>query len=380
MKSQSDIISKILKNYDLCEHCTGRLASKLLGKTPSKHLGKKILMKYNKSPKKCYVCKNLYENVTPMLMNILDKSSEYNFKSFHIGIIIKPSILERDDYIKSKFKIKGIENLKFNLSRELEKKISKKTHSNRISDNPDLFIEVNFKDESCKLRAKPLVVYGRYNKNIRKLSQKEQFCVSCKGIGCHNCNFKGFINIQSIERTLSNFFIDKFDCKQVKTNWIGGEDQLSLVLGNGRPFFAKLINPKKRNTILRKTYDLKEISLSELQKMTIQPKGIVKFKSEVSIIIQTNKPLHLTHLRKLDVLKNLPILNSGRRNVRSEKFIHKINYKKIKKNQFRLDMIVDGGIPIKSFIEKSDLTPNISDLIKNQCRCLQLDFKNILVY
>ena len=45
-------------------------------------------------------------------------------------------------------------------------------------------------------------------------------------------------DIQSIEETISNFFIAKFDCNQVKINWIGGEDQFSLVMGNGRPFFA----------------------------------------------------------------------------------------------------------------------------------------------
>ena len=169
MKSQSDTVSKILKNYDLCEYCTGRIISKIVGKPPSKFLGKKFLKKPSKSDhKKCYICKNIFDFLEPVLSNIFEKSSHFDFKTFHLGITLKPSFLERDDYLKSKFKIKGIENIKFDIAKELAKKISRRTNSKRTADDPDLLIQANFKDESCTLRAKPMFVYGRYNKKIRR--------------------------------------------------------------------------------------------------------------------------------------------------------------------------------------------------------------------
>tara|TARA_B100000029_G_scaffold503367_1_gene580140 strand:- start:53 stop:1000 length:948 start_codon:yes stop_codon:yes gene_type:complete len=314
-----------------------------------------------------------------MTLTIIEKLNDFDFKTFHIGIILKPSLLERDDFIKSKFKIQGVENLKFDIAKQLGKKISRKTHSIRTYDDPDIFIDADFKDMSCKLHTKHLVVYGRYNKTIRNISQKQSSCRSCNGVGCHNCDFKGIISSKTIESSISNFFINKFECKQVKINWIGGEDQLSLVMGNGRPFFAKLMNPKKRNRLLRKTYDLKDVYLSELQKLSVQPKGFVRFKSEVAITVQTKKPISSTQLRELKTLVNTPILDSTDEKKNFAKHIYQIKYKKSGRHQFHLDIIVDGGIPIKSLIEKSDLTPNISDLIKNRCRCQQFDFKNILV-
>ena len=64
MKSEYVQISRILKNYDLCEYCTGRFVSKLVGKPSSKLLGKKYLKKFGKSSDtKCYVCKNIFENL-----------------------------------------------------------------------------------------------------------------------------------------------------------------------------------------------------------------------------------------------------------------------------------------------------------------------------
>ena len=380
MKSQSDIISEILNNYDLCEYCAGRIISKLVGKPPSKFLGKKFNKKFAKSPnKKCYICKNIFNELDVMLSNIYEKISKYDFKTFHLGIMLKPSFLERDDYIKSKFKIKGIENIKFGLAKELSKKISRRTNSTKISDDPDLFIQANFKDESCVIRTKPVFVYGRYSKKIRKLSQKQELCNSCNGIGCHNCNFKGMEDVVSIEGKISNLLLKKFDANQIKINWIGGEDQSSLVLGNGRPFFAKILNPKKRNRILDKSSNLDGISLSELKKIPIQPKGTILFKSKVSIIIDTEKPISLTHLKKLNILENAKIHDSSKDKKTVHKQIYKIRYKKLGKTSFHLDLFADGGIPIKSFIQNSDVTPNVSELLENQCKCKKFDFKNIIV-
>ena len=380
MKLQSYTISKILKNYDLCDYCAGRIISKLAGKSSSKLLGKKYLEKFGKSStNKCYICKNMFDNLNFMLYDIYEKSSGIDFKTFNLGLILKPSFLERDDYLKSKFKIKGIENIKFSISAELIKKISRKTKSKRIMDNPDLFIQANFKDQSCTLKTKPIFVYGRYNKRIRKISQKQTLCNSCNGIGCHNCNFKGLENIESIEGKISNFLTKKFDGIQVKITWIGGEDQSSLVLGNGRPFFAKILDPKKRNRRLQKSSDLDGIFLSELQKLHLQPKGSIPFKSEVSITIDTAKSISLTQLKKLKILENIDIYNSSKDKKNTHKRIYKIGYKKLGKTSFVLDLLADGGISIKSFIQNSDMTPNISELLENQCICKKFDFKNIIV-
>ena len=143
---KSEKISRILENYDLCEYCVGRIISKLVNKRSSKLLGKKYLKIFGKSNgKKCFICKNIFENLDYMITNVSEKSTNIDFKTYGLGITLKPSFLERDDYIKSKFKIKGIENLKFEIAKQLSKKISHKTHSKRINDDPELFIQINFK-------------------------------------------------------------------------------------------------------------------------------------------------------------------------------------------------------------------------------------------
>ena len=371
MKTESIQISNMLKNYNLCSNCTRRLTAK--------SYVKKISKPHKSSKNKCYICKDIFETFDLMLFNIYEKTNIFNFKTFNLGLTLKHSYLERDDFLKSKFKIKGIENIKHSISNELAKKIAKKTKSTKVAEDPDIFLQVNFKDESSTIRSRPIFVYGRYNKKIRNLSQKMKSCEKCNGFECHNCNFTGLKNIESVEAKISSFFKEKFGSKQVQINWIGGEDQSSLVLGNGRPFFAKIINPKKQNQLLRKSSNLNTVSLSELRKLSVQPKGSIPFKSEVSITIDTKNLISSSKLKKLSILKNIEIINHSKDKKNTPKRIYDIHYKKLGKTSFLLDLLVDGGIPIKSFVQNSALTPNISELLENQCSCKKLDFKNIVV-
>jgi len=371
VKSESLQISTMLKKYHLCQKCTERLTRK-------SHRNE--IPKPPKSSKtKCYICKDVFDTLDSILFTIYEKIDRSDFKTFNLGLTLKNSYLERDDLLKSKFKIKGTANIKFSISNELAKKIIKKTKSKRIIEDPDIFLQVNFKDGSCTTRSKPIFVYGRYNKKIRNIPQKLKPCEKCNGLGCHNCNFTGLKNIESVEEKISSFLKEKFDSKHVQINWIGGEDQSSLVLGNGRPFFVKIINPNKRNRLLRKSSNLDTVSLSELRKLSVQPKGSVPFKSEVSITIHTKNLVSSSKLKKLSILKNTEIINHSKNKKNTPKRIYDIHYKKLGKTSFLLDLLVDGGIPIKSFVQNSALTPNISELLENQCSCKKLDFKNIVV-
>ncbi len=370
MKSQLSPDIKNLKRYVLCRNCTKRLVLK-----PNQ----KKFSKPNHSNSKCYICKDIFDTLDSILFNIYDKIEAFDFKTFNLGLTLKNSYMERDDNIKSKFKIKGIGNIKYGISHELSKKISKKTKSKKVSESPDIFLQINLKDNSCTVRSKPIFIYGRYNKKIRKLSQKQKSCKICNGIGCHNCDFIGFTNYESIESKISDFLIKKFVAKQVQINWIGGEDQSSLVLGNGRPFFAKIINAQRRKRLAQKDIDLETVYLSELRKLTVQPKGSISFKSEVSITINTKKLISSKILKNLSHLKNAKITSTSEDKKSNTKKIYDVHYKKLGKTRFLLNLLVDGGIPLKSLVQNSDVDPNISKILGNQCTCEKLDFKNIII-
>ncbi len=371
------ISNELMKNYGLCDSCLGRLFSKQLHLSSNKLLGKKLKAHVKQSQKKCFICKNLLDNLSAYLKLMLDASSKYNYSSIVIGALIKPSIIDRDDYIKSKYKLRGIDSVKTDITKELGKQFVKKTK--KIIDflNPDLTFTINFKDESCQIRSKSIVLYGQYTKSKRGLPQKQKSCTNCSGKGCKSCNLHGISEYGSIEGKISEFLFTTFGGTTTKFTWVGGEDQSSLVLGSGRPFFVKLQNPFKRNISLPKKIISDQVVIHNLKIISAPPKTPIKFNSLIELKISTEHEIISENLKKLKNMLSNPVVVYEKSGKRSEKAVSILKYKKISKNLFNLIIKAEGGLPVKRFVDGDDVTPGISQMMNDRCTCVAFDFLEI---
>jgi len=367
------LANKITKKYNLCNHCLGRLFSKQLHLSSNKLLGKKL---NQNSIEKCYVCKNLFEHLDHFLKLMLDKSADYSFKTFSIGSLIKPSIVDRDDFIRSQYKLKGIDSIKTDITKELGKLYSKKTKKTVDHLDPDITFILNFKDELCELRSKSITLSGRYIKSMRGFSQKQKSCDNCSGKGCRVCNFHGIAEYDSVEGVISKLVFQKFGGTTAKFTWIGGEDKSSLVLGHGRPFFVKIQNPHKRNVKLSNV-SIDSITINHLKSVYESPKKPLKFNSIICVKISTESQIDSKSLKKLKVLTISPVIVYEKSGKRSEKKIFDVKSKKISKNLFTLIIKAKGGLPIKRFVIGDNITPGISTILDTPCECREFDFLEI---
>ena len=380
MSNYSQITSTanlILKKYDLCDQCLGRLFSKQLRLSSNKLLGKK-LHKNSTFQSKCYVCKNLFCNLDHFLKLMLDSSSNYTFKTYGIGIMIKPSIVDRDDFLRSQYQLKGIDSVKSDITKELIKLFTKKTHKIMDPFDPEITFTVNLKDESCQLRSKSITIFGRYVKSKRGYSQKQKSCDNCSGKGCRICDFHGISEFESIEGIISKLIFKKFGGTTAKFTWIGGEDKSSLVLGNGRPFFVKIKNPSKRKSKLSDE-DFNSVSLFNLKLVHESPKKSLTFHSKIKIKISTKLQINSKNLKKLKDLTTYPITVYEKSGKRYEKKIFDLSYKKNSSNVFTVIISAEGGFPIKRFVIGDDVLPNISSVLDTTCMVQEFDFLDIIV-
>jgi tRNA pseudouridine synthase 10 len=371
------IANQILKKYPLCDNCLGRLFSKKLHLLSNKLLGKKI-KKDKTSTKKCYICKNLFENLNYFLKLMLDSSSNHSFNTFSVGAMIKPSIIDRDDFIRSQFKLKGIDSIKTDITREIAKSFSKKTKKIIDTQNPDITFTMNLKDESIQLRSKSITFSGRYVKTLRGIPQKQKSCENCSGKGCRVCEFHGISEFESVEGQISKYLFEKIGGTTAKFTWIGGEDKSSLVLGTGRPFFVKLQNPLKRNLKLT-SFKSDSLKISNLKLVRESPKNPLKFNSLIHLKILTSSDIDSKSLKKLKILEKQPVVVYDKSGKRSEKKIFLVKYKKNSKNTLTLSVKTEGGLPIRRFIDGDDVTPGISQILETTCKCHEFDFGNIEV-
>ena len=179
---------------------------------------------------------------------------------------------------------------------------------------------------------------------------------------------------------MSKYFFEKFGALQAKITWIGGEDSTSLVMGKGRPFFARLVNPKKRQLLLPKNIDLGNIKIYGLKQIPKIPFGPVQFQSSVKLDIETENPITQDSIVKLDELVDRTIAVYEKSGKRSEKKIYSVKYEVTSPNSFTVEMKIDGGIPLKHFVNGENVFPNVSDLISNKCTLAQFDFEQILTH
>ena len=384
----------ILKECDLCDNCLGRFFINSTHLSSGKRLGNKIRNSINsRAVTKCYICKNLLSNADLYVKMMQNASMGYEFSTFTVGAILKQSIIERDDKLRSKFNLHGVDGIKTAVTRELGKKFVKKTKKRIDHLSPDITFTINFRTEQCNVKTKPIFLYGRYIKDKRGLPQKGESCKDCKGKGCIFCNNHGIVSFDSVEGKISQLLYEKFETKQVKFTWIGGEDKTSLVMGDGRPFFAKLLSPKKRNVRLVKKSNLGEIMVHALRTIDVIPNGSIRFKSKIKMWVSTKDNISSKKLKKLKQLVAVPIETvpivrealdyfTGSTKKQHKREIHKLKYKKISLQSFTVEIEVDGGITIKRLVDGIPflgfrIIPNITSLLGTQCSCEKFDVNQI---
>ena len=369
---------KITNEFDLCDNCLGRLFAKNLSLTSHKLLGKRInkILKI-KPATKCYICKNILSNLEKYMEKMYEIDKEYRYSTFLVGAKLQPSITDNDDIIRSKFGLKGIDSVKTDITKQIGKKFAKKTRKKIDYRLPDLTFTIDFKNNYCNVTIRPLIFYGRYQKKIRGIPQKQTRCKSCQGRGCFSCKFHGISEFNSVEGKISEFLFKKFGGTQAKISWIGGEEKTSLVLGNGRPFFVKLLNPNKRKLKLSKKYSLNKIRITNFRVLEQLPKESLPFISNISISVITKKKIEVKDLKKIQELKKTPLIISDRGNKKARKLIYKIQTKKNSPNSFSIKLTVDGGVPIKGLVEGTNVSPSISEILENRCDCKEFDFHGI---
>jgi len=371
------IANQIIKKYPLCDNCLGRLFSKKLHLSSNKVLGKKLKKNLN-STQKCYICKNLFDHLDTFLKLMYDASKNFSYSSFSVGSMIKPSIIDRDDYIRSKYKLRGIDSIKTDITKELSKSFSRKTKKNIDHLDPDLTFTLNLKDELCQLHSKSITFSGRYVKILRGLAQKQKSCDNCSGKGCMSCNFHGISDFDSVEGLISQFLFEKLGGTIARFTWIGGEDKSSLVLGSGRPFFVKIQNPLKRN-LRFSNVKLGSLKINQLKITSESPKKPIKFISTIDAKIFTESEIDAQTLKKLKDLKNQSVVVYDKSGKRSEKKVFDVRYKKKSSNSFSLTIKVEGGFPTKRFVIGDDVSPGLSQILDTQCICPEFDFLEIKV-
>ncbi|HEU4823227.1 MAG TPA: hypothetical protein VFS97_07365 [Nitrososphaeraceae archaeon] len=348
----------------------------------------------------CDICSGLMYKTDSIIHQITETlNDDYQFNTFLIGVTLPPCLFEKEDQIRARFKIRGRENIKSQLTRNLRKKFSEVTKKQIDTLHPDLTINLQFQKNTSpeiNVRMRSLIMLGRYVKKNRGIPQRSG--------GEHNngnevsvqdqpyhvlsrthtqvseiCTVAG----ESIQSVISKEILRITRGEALKFSWIGSEDENSLVLGSGRPFFIQIRNPKTIH-LDQKTFGFHKYGLfvnidKFFERLPEQP---VQFIAKTRVVIQSSRQIGKEDHLKIKSLTNSIVVcpNQKNKSRSSAKRIYSIDIVKTNDKVFELDMIADGGLAIKQFVEGREyISPNISAVADLQCTCLLFDILDILI-
>jgi tRNA pseudouridine synthase 10 len=318
------------------------------------------------------------DNLGAIANSILAAVKGFEFDTFIIGATLSTQLYEREDTMRAKLKIRGKESIKHCLTKELGMRLTRLTRKRVEYGKPDITITLTVDKENnvnVAVTSRPLAFAGVYIKKSRGLPQKQDRCATCGGKGCSSCNYSGLSGYDSVEGIIANELLRITRGQAPKFTWVGSEDQSSLVLGRGRPFYVRVFNPRKRKL---KNKMIKGNGIKAMLNVindipVIQPPFTVKTK----IHIRCENSLTRKILKKLNSLSGSKVSFQNKSKI-GIKNIHSVRIKQLDSNQFILTIVADGGLMIKQLVGgKEYMKPNISEILGTRCECVMFDILDV---
>ncbi|HTY73933.1 MAG TPA: tRNA pseudouridine(54/55) synthase Pus10 [Candidatus Nanoarchaeia archaeon] len=361
-----------------------------------RHLKKRLA---KAEPKPCFLCDDHFQHVDDLVERILQKTLNYEYSTFLIGIEMPVSMSEREDEFKASLDVRSSESIKHEFGRVIGKQIETKTGKTVDFRKPDLMIIINPFNDRIHLQVNPLFVAGRYRKLVRDIPQSRWFCSDCRGRGCQKCGGTGLMYPTSVEALVSKPVLEAAQGSESAFHASGREDIDARMLGTGRPFVVEISRPKKRSINLKQVEeqinagakDKVEISrlrfttrdvvrkLKKAENAQKEYRALILFENEVTasdmlileerlngVVIKQQTPLRVVH-RRADLTR--------------ERYIYKLKVKKISPKEALMEVLCQGGLYVKELVsgDEGRTVPSVAELLKNPAKILKLDVLKVIM-
>ena len=302
----------------------------------------------------------------------------YSYRSFTIGSSLPYYMFDKEDYIRSRYKLKDIEDIKSSFNFEIRNKFKYLSKKKLNLNNPDIKINIfisGYNEYSITILSRSLFLLGKYNKK-KFMAQREKSSLKSDPNGDHDEIISKKQTIETIiKKTLSNYIRSD----RMVFTWYGSEDDNSQVLGKGRLFLIQLINPRERTIKINKVFTDDGMSFKIIEKKDVLGNIKGNFRIKNKIFIKASDPIDKIHLINLMKLNNSIISYCYKSKIIYKK-IYYIGFKKLDPFHLIINIECDSGLFLRQFVEgRNFIEPNISLVLHTQCECLKFDIMDISI-
>lgn len=331
----------------------------------------------------CYICNGMFSQLPKINKMVLNALKRIPFTTFQIGITLDPQMIEREDELRAKYKIRGKPNIKKHLSSLITQAISAELMVKQSFKNPDIEVKVDLIKGEVQTTRRPVLLYGRYAKVRRGIVQKAYTCEDCRGYGCIKCHDTGYKDGYTVETALAKILRRVFRKGQFKFTWFGSEDAESLVLGRGRPFLVEVKNPMYKKLELQKLEGarqkgviLRKISLMRERVFTVPPHKILwRVVGELS---EDRKDLLYNRLKALTTPTPVVFVDRDRSFTRN---IWSFSLSSIRGQRAWFSLTTDSGFNIRAFFHgkagRISAKPSAQEILNQSVKLIIFDVVDV---
>ncbi|MCK8817630.1 tRNA pseudouridine(54/55) synthase Pus10 [Natroniella sulfidigena] len=372
----------------LCDHCLGRQFAKL-GYGLENYERGAILRQNEEVSKKdfakdnvpqdaelggeCYLCQGVFEKIESYVDLLSEALEPYQFNSLLVGVSLPQQIKEDEKELWANYGRQDAELLKSELNRLIGKRVLRKLSVGVDFERPDISPVINIENERVELQISPLLIYGKYNKYVRGVSQTKWF---------HDRSVK------SVEEIVAQPAIEVAEAEGAKFHGAGREDIDVRCFGK-REFVLELLRAKKRNLNLQELEERinnyqEQVEVFELKFAAKQKIKELKSKRVAKLykaLVKTSQEIDEDKLAKLKQLSGTirqrtpQRVNHRRKDMVRKREIYKVQAELLTANKLELMIKAEAGAYIKELISSDDgrTEPSVAELLDCSAECERLD-------
>lgn len=324
----------------------------------------------------CSLCGGLFDQIEGLSKEILEKLSEYQYDSLLIGTAMPQKILDNEDELRARLRIRGKESIKSHFNSVLTRRMVSLTGKMVDYSLPDVTVIVSLTNDSISVISRSIWLSARYKKLRRGIPQRSSICPVCNGLGCAECAYNGKSG-KSVETLVSALFCKKFRAESCSFVWLGSEDENSLVGGSGRPFFVELIQPRRRFSRFsvsgrqKSALESEGLQITKIHRLERKFSAVPMFEISCRVFLKRDEGANVSEFRREEIensfSKRTLNVRLNRRYRVVQRLVRSISAIENVDGTAELAIKCEGGIPIKKFVTGQDDTvePNLSSLVKS---------------
>jgi tRNA pseudouridine synthase 10 len=390
---------------DLCERCLGRRLIGALGNEAQTAAAGQYVLEHKVepvAPENCAVCENRFSDAGVWRDVAVAALAGYEFESFQFGCVF-PSACEKAEKAHGELNPEVGDSIRTESNRLVAPMVAEATGATWSTDGrPDVAVTVDTRFWTANVISNSVYVLGRYTKHSREVPQTHWPCKTCQGLGCLDCEDKGWMYEFSVEQRIGDIIAPAFGSTSYSFHGAGREDIDALMLGTGRPFVLELKNPRVRRLDAQKLTALIEaieiakddsgvgVTMLEMtEKDKVQEIKDGAYNKEYLAHCETEAELTeeqvlagASEMTGAMLQQRTPERVSHRRAdlVRERRIHHMIVESYDDANHFSVRVLADSGAYIKEMVNGDDgrTTPCLSDILGTPTTVAYLDVVAIL--